>query len=195
MYRVAILGSGRGSNAEALLRAQEEGRLGPAQVLAIYSDQPHARILELGPRYEVTSAYLDPGPYRTKFSEEAEAHWANAIDSVAPDLVVLAGFMRVLKEPLLKAFAGRIINLHPSLLPKYPGLHAIKQAYDAGDAETGCTVHWVSEVVDAGKIIAQAKVPRHDDDTLEALEERVHQAEHALLSKVVRKLAEDAIFG
>jgi len=195
MYRVAILGSGRGTNAEAILRAQEEGRLGPTQVLAIYSDQPHARILELGPRFEVTSAYLDPGPYKTKFSEEAEKHWAHAIESVAPDLIVLAGFMRVLKEPLLKAFAGRIINLHPSLLPKYPGLNAIKQAYEAGDEETGCTVHWVSAEVDGGKILAQTKVPRYPEDTLEDLEERVHQAEHALLPRVIRKLAEELIFG
>ncbi len=195
MYRVVILGSGRGSNAEAILRAQEEGRLGPAHVLGIFSDQPHARILKLGPQFDVPSVYLDPGPYKTKFSPEAEEHWAHTIESVTPDLVVLAGFMRVLKEPLLKAFEGRIINLHPSLLPAFPGLDSIRKAYEAGAPETGCTVHWVNAEVDGGSIISQARAPIYPEDSLEAVETRVHQAEHALLPAVIRQLAEDAVFG
>lgn len=195
MYRVAILGSGRGSNAEAILRAQEEGRLGPTHVLGIFCDQPHARILKLGPQYDVPSLYLDPGPYKTKFTPEAEAHWVHAIESITPDLVVLAGFMRVLKMPLLKAFEGKIINLHPSLLPAFPGLNSIKQAYEAGVSETGCTVHWVNAEVDGGEIISQAKVPIYTEDSLEDVEKRVHQAEHALLPAVIRKLSEDAAFG
>ncbi|MEO0796464.1 MAG: phosphoribosylglycinamide formyltransferase [Verrucomicrobiota bacterium] len=194
MYRVAILGSGRGSNAEAILRAQEDGRLGPAQVLGIFSDQQHARILKLGPEFETPSLYLDPGPFKTKFTPDAETHWANVIESISPDLVVLAGFMRVLKAPLLETFAGRIINLHPSLLPQFPGLNAIQQAYDAGIEETGCTVHWVNSEIDGGKIIDQARVPIVKGESLEELEERVHFAEHALLTKVVRKLAEEAYF-
>lgn len=195
MYRVAILGSGRGSNAEAILRAQEEGRLGPTHVLGIFSDQPHARILKLGPQFDTPSIYLDPGPYKTKFTQEAEEHWVHAIESITPDLVVLAGFMRVLKKPLLTAFAGRIINLHPSLLPAFPGLNSIKQAYDAGVKETGCTVHWVNAEVDGGEIISQAKVPIYPEDKLEDVEARVHQAEHALLPAVIRKLSEQAAFG
>ncbi|GHC04495.1 phosphoribosylglycinamide formyltransferase [Cerasicoccus arenae] len=194
MYRVAILGSGRGSNAEAILRAQEEGRLGPTHVLGIFSDQPHARILKLGPQFDTPSVYLDPGPYKTKFTPDAEAHWAHAIESVSPDLVVLAGFMRVLKAPLLKAFAGRIINLHPSLLPDFPGLNSIKAAHEAGVKETGCTVHWVNSEVDGGEIISQAKVPIYAEDSLADLEARVHMAEHALLPAVIRKLSEAAAF-
>jgi len=195
MYRVVILGSGRGSNAEAILRAQEEGRLGPSHVLGIFSDQPHARILKLGPQYDVPSVYLDPGPFKTKFTPEAEEHWVDAIESVSPDLVVLAGFMRVLKKPMLEAFSGRIINLHPSLLPAFPGLNSIKQAYDAGVSETGCTVHWVNAEVDGGEILSQAKTPIYPEDTLEQVETRVHQAEHALLPAVIRQLAEQAAFG
>ncbi|WP_309396545.1 phosphoribosylglycinamide formyltransferase [Cerasicoccus maritimus] len=193
MYRVAILGSGNGSNAEAILRAQDEGRLGPSQVLGIFCDQPHARILKLGPQFDTPSLYLDPGPYKTKFTPEAEAHWAHTIESISPDLVVLAGFMRVLKKPLLSAFAGRIINLHPSLLPKHPGLHSIRKAFEAGDKETGCTVHWVNDEVDGGEVIKRSSVPIYPEDTLEDVEARVHQAEHALLPSVIRKLSEEAM--
>lgn len=195
MYRVVILGSGRGSNAEAILEAQDAGRLGPARVIGIFSDQPHARILRLGPQFDTPSFFLEPGPYKTKFSPEAEAHWAETIDGLSPDLIVLAGFMRVLKAPLLEPFAHRIINLHPSLLPAFPGLHSIRQAHEAGVPETGCTVHWVNAEVDGGAIIEQAKVPIFPGETLEALEERVHEAEHALLPRVIRRLSEKALFG
>lgn len=192
MYRTVILGSGRGSNAEAILEAQDNGALGAARVVGIFSDQGQAPILELGPRYDIPAIYLNPGPYKTRFSADAERHWARTIDSLFPDLLVLAGFMRVLKAPLLEAFAGRIINLHPSLLPDFPGLHSIQRAFEAGVPETGCTVHWVDASVDGGEIIEQARVPVTADDTLESLEARVHRAEHELLPRVIRGLAEKA---
>lgn len=187
--RIALLGSGRGSNAEAILRAQQEGRLGRARVVGIFSDVAGARILGLGPRFGVPATFLDPGPYRTKFSPEREQAWAAALKSAGTDLVVLAGLMRVLKAPLLDAFPGRIINLHPSLLPAFPGLDGIGQAWRAGVAESGCTVHWVNAAVDGGDPLGQARVARQPDDTLETFAERIHAAEHRLLPEVIARLS------
>lgn len=188
--RIALLGSGRGSNAEAVLRAQQEGRLGRARVVGIFCDIPGARILELGPRFGVPSTLLDPGPFRTKFSPEREQAWADALKAAGTELVVLAGLMRVLKAPLLDAFPGRIINLHPSLLPAFPGLDGIGQAWRAGVAESGCTVHWVNAAVDAGAHLGQARVARLPDDTEESFAARIHAAEHRLLPEVIARLSQ-----
>lgn len=187
--RVVILGSGRGSNAEAILRAEREGRLGAAKVVAVFSDRPEARILELARSFDKAAHFVDPGPFRTKFSPEREAAWVEAIRAERPDLVVLAGFMRVIKEPILTAFAGRIINLHPSLLPSFPGLDAIGQAWRRGVKVTGCTVHLVTADVDGGPILDQAVVRIETSDTLESLEQKVHAAEHALLPAVIARLS------
>lgn len=195
MFRIVILGSGRGSNAEAILQAQKEGRLGLAQVAGIFSDQPHAGILDLGPRFDVPAFFLDPGKFKTRLSPEAEQHWVDTIEALQVDLVVLAGFMRVIKAPFLQAFADRIINLHPSLLPDYPGLQSIQRAFEAGERETGCTVHWVNATIDGGQIIEQARVPIKPGDTLEELEARVHAAEHKLLPSVIVRLAEKRLLG
>ena len=188
--RVALLGSGRGSNAEAVLRAQSEGLLGRAVVTGIWCDVPTAPMLALGPRFGVPATYLDPGPFRTKFSPEREAAWAEAIRAAGTDLVVLAGFMRVVKAPLLDAFAGRMINLHPSLLPAFPGLDGIGQTWRAGVPEGGCTVHWVNAEVDGGAHLGQSRVRREPTDTQESFASRIHAAEHALLPKVIAELAE-----
>ncbi|MEY2820904.1 MAG: phosphoribosylglycinamide formyltransferase [Opitutales bacterium] len=188
--RVALLGSGRGSNAEAVLRAQSEGRLGRATVAGVWCDIPTAPMLGLGPRFGVPATYLDPGPFRTKFSPEREAAWAAALREARVDLVVLAGFMRVVKAPLLEAFPGRMINLHPSLLPAFPGLDGIGQTWRAGAAEGGCTVHWVNAEVDGGAHLGQTRVRREASDTPESFAAKVHAAEHALLPKVIAELAE-----
>lgn len=187
--RVVILGSGRGSNAEAILRAEKSGELGGARVVAIFSDRADARILELGDEFGVPARYLDPAPFRTKLEGEAEARYIEAIEAVRPDLIVLAGFMRVIKARFIEAFAGKIINLHPSLLPAFRGLNAIRQAYESGAKYSGCTVHYVTAEVDAGPIIEQASVRIEPEDTLEMLEEKVHRAEHELLPKVIAHLA------
>lgn len=187
--RLVILGSGRGSNAEAILEAQKAGRLGTARVVQILSDRAEARILSLGERFGVPAAFVDPAPFKTKLEGEGEARFIAAISRCAPDLVVLAGFMRVLKPGFLEAFAGRIINLHPSLLPSFPGLDAIGQAWKRGVKVTGCTVHYVTAEVDGGPIIDQAVVRLEPADTLESLTERVHAAEHALLPAVLARLA------
>jgi len=193
--RVVILGSGRGSNAEAILTAQPAGGLGPARVIQILSDRPEARILELGARFGVPARYLDPGPFKTKFDEVCEARWIEAIQACEPGLIVLAGFMRVLKPRVLDAFPRMIINLHPSLLPSFPGLDAIGQAWRRGVKVTGCTVHYVTSEVDGGPIIDQTAVRIQPTDTLESLETRIHAAEHALLPAVIARLSLSAVQG
>jgi phosphoribosylglycinamide formyltransferase 1 len=187
--RVVILGSGRGSNAEALLQAQQAGRLGQARVVQIFSDRADAGILALGPRFGVPAAFLDAAPYKTKLDGAAEEHYIAAILACQPDLLVLAGFMRVLKLPFLTKFERKIINLHPSLLPSFPGLDGIGQAFRRGVKITGCTVHYVTADVDGGPIIDQAAVRIEPDDTLETLAAKVHAAEHALLPAVVARLS------
>jgi phosphoribosylglycinamide formyltransferase-1 len=190
--RVVILGSGRGSNAEAILLAQQAGRLGAARVVQILSDKPAAGILALGPRFGVPAKFVDPAPFKTKLEGEGEMRFIAAVREAQPDLVVLAGFIRVLKAGFLGAFAGKIINLHPSLLPAFPGLDGIGQAFRAGVKETGCTVHYVTAEVDAGQIIDQARVPIEPGETLESLTAKVHAAEHRLLPAVIARLSRQA---
>ena len=187
--RVVILGSGRGSNAEAILQAQKEGRLGKARVVAVFADRPDAGILALGPRFGVEARYLDPAPFKTKLDGEAERRYIEEISAREPDLVVLAGFMRVIKSGFLEAFAGRIINLHPSLLPSFPGLDGIGQAFRRGVKVTGCTVHRVTAEVDGGPIIDQAAVRIEESDTLESLAAKIHAAEHSLLPATIARLS------
>lgn len=139
--RVVVLGSGRGSNAEAILQAQQADRLGVARVVQILSDKPDAGILALGARFGVPTAFVDPAPFKTKLEGPGEDRFIEAIQAAQADLVVLAGFMRVLKPKFLGSFAGKIINLHPSLLPAFPGLDGIGQAFRAKVKVTGCTVH------------------------------------------------------
>lgn len=191
--RIVILGSGRGSNAEAVLNAQQAGQLGRARVVQIFSDRPDAGLLALGPRFGVPAHFLDAAPYKTKLDGDAEQHYIVSILSCRPDLIVLAGFMRVLKLPFLMKFEGKIINLHPSLLPSFPGLDGIGQAFRRGVKITGCTVHYVTLDVDGGPIIDQAAVRIEDNDTLEAVTAKVHAAEHALLPAVLAQLGERAL--
>jgi len=188
--RVVILGSGRGSNAEAILQAQQAGQLGRARVVALFSDKPDAGILALGPRFGVPASYLDPAPFKTKLEGEGETRFIAAVRAAQPDLVVLAGFMRVIKPGFLEAFAGKIINLHPSLLPSFPGLDGIGQAFRRGVKVTGCTVHGVTAEVDGGPILDQATVRVVPGETLETLAAKVHAAEHALLPAVIARLSE-----
>lgn len=189
--RFVLLGSGKGSNAEAVLKAYAGDDLGAAEPVAIFSDKPEARILSLGERFGIPATYIDPGPKRTVLSPEAEERTINAISATKPDLVVLAGFMRVIKPPFLQAFPNRIINLHPSLLPAFKGLDAIGQAFAYGVKITGCTVHYVTEAVDGGPIIDQRAVRIEAGDDVATLAAKVHAAEHALLPAVIRQLADE----
>jgi phosphoribosylglycinamide formyltransferase 1 len=187
--RVVILGSGRGSNAEAILKAQAEGRLGRARVVQIFSDKADAGILALGARFGVPASHLDAAPFKTKLEGEGETRYIGAIRAAGADLVVLAGFMRVIKPGFLDAFAGKIINLHPSLLPSFPGLDGIGQAWRRGVKITGCTVHYVTAEVDGGPILDQTAVRIEETDTLETLAAKIHAAEHTLLPTVIARLS------
>ena len=187
--RVVILGSGRGSNAEAILRAQQAGQLGRARVGAIFADQPAAGILALRARFGVPAQFVDPAPFKTKLEAEGEQRFIAAVTAAQADLVVLAGFMRVLKPGFLAAFTGKIINLHPALLPSFPGLDVIGQAWRRGVKVTGCTVHYVTLAVDGGPIIDQTAVRITPDDTLESLATKIHAAEHVLLPEVIARLS------
>ena len=187
MHRLAlgILGSGKGSNCRAILEQIRSGKLS-ADCRIVVSDVADAGILEIAREFGVTATYLPPGKFRTKMEPEVEAELVRLLRSAGVELVVLAGFMRVLKPVMLDAFPHRIVNLHPSLLPKFPGLEAWKQALDAGVKVTGCTVHFVDAGVDSGPIIGQQTVAVLDDDTVETLSARILSEEHRIYSEAVQ---------
>jgi phosphoribosylglycinamide formyltransferase 1 len=187
-FRIGVLGSGKGSNFVAIAQACADRRV-PAEIVLVLSDVPDAGILERARERSIPAQHLSPGKFRTKLDEEAERTYIAALRKAEVDLVVLAGFMRVLKGPFLQAFEGRIINIHPSLLPSFPGLEAWKQAINYGVKVTGCTVHFVDASVDGGPIIGQETVPVLDHDTPESLHQRIHAAEHSLYPRCVAALA------
>lgn len=187
-YRIGVLGSGRGSNFVAIAQAVRAGLI-PAEIVMVLSDVADAGILAHARELQLPARFLPPGKFRTKLDEEAECAFVDALLEARVDLVVLAGFMRVLKGEFLRAFAGRIVNIHPSLLPSFPGLAAWKQALDHGVKVTGCTVHFVDAGVDCGPIIGQQAVPVLDTDTAESLHERIHAAEHMLYPQCVAALS------
>ena len=187
--KIVLLGSGTGSNAEAILRAERDGLLGQGHVEAILSDVENAGILAHANNYGKPARFVSAAPFKTKLDGEAQATWINQIQAHQPDLIVLAGLMRVIKPPFLQAFKNQIINLHPSLLPSFPGLHGISQAFEYGVKITGCTVHWVNEIVDGGAIIDQAEVRIAAGEDLQTLETKMHAAEHKLLPDVIRRLS------
>jgi phosphoribosylglycinamide formyltransferase 1 len=174
--RLGVLGSGKGSNFVSVARACAERRVS-AQVVLVLSDVPGAGILDRAREWGVPGHYLEPGPYRTKLGEEAERAYVEALREAGVEWVLLAGFMRVLKAGMLRAFAGRVMNIHPSLLPSFPGLEAWRQAWEYGVKLTGCTVHWVDEGIDTGPILVQKGVPVLDSDTPATLHARIQEAE------------------
>jgi len=188
--RLGILGSGRGSNCRAILKAIRVGTL-RAEARVVISDVLDAPILEIAKEFVVPNAYLPPGQFRTRLEPSSETELVKMLRDAEVQLVVLAGFMRVLKTPMLEAFPRRIINIHPSLLPKFPGLEAWKQALAAGETTTGCTVHFVDDKIDHGDIIAQREVAIQPNDTPETLHSRIQIAEHELYPEAVTKLADE----
>ena len=194
MKRIAIgiLGSGKGSNCRARLE-----RIRTQQLLAdprlVVSDVFDAPILEIAREFKVPNAFLPPGQFRTRLEPAVEVELVRMLKEAGVELVVLAGFMRVLKEPMLNAFPRRIINLHPSLLPKFPGLEAWKQALAAGEKVSGCTVHFVDAGIDSGQIIAQREVPILPNDTPESLHARIQLAERELYPDVVGRFSRNDV--
>ena len=187
-FRLGVLGSGKGSNFAAIADAITAGKV-PAQIAIVLSDVAEAGILEHARQRNLPTQFIAPGKFRTKLDEEAERAYVAALQAAQVDLIVLAGFMRVLKGDFLRAFEGRIVNVHPSLLPSFPGLEAWKQALDQGVKVTGCTVHFVDAGVDSGAIIGQQTVPVLDDDTAATLHARIHAAEHELYPRCVAAIA------
>lgn len=185
---LGILGSGKGSNCRAILESIRSGALA-AEVRVVISDVFDAPILEIAREFSVPSAYLPPGKFHTRLEPQAEVELVRILREAGVELVALAGFMRVLKSPMLEAFPRRIVNIHPSLLPKFPGLEAWKQALAAGEKITGCTVHYVDEQIDHGQVIAQREVPILPNDTPETLHARIQIAEHELYPAVIAEFA------
>ena len=189
MVPIAILGSGKGSNCRAILQRIREGKLS-AEAKVVISDVLDAPILDIAREFGVPNAYLPPGRFRTRFEPAAEAELVEMLREAKVELVVLAGFMRVLKEQMLSAFPRRIINIHPSLLPKFPGLEAWKQALVGGEKVTGVTVHFVDEQIDHGDVIAQRAVPVLSGDTPETLHARIQTVEHILYPEALENVCQ-----
>jgi phosphoribosylglycinamide formyltransferase 1 len=186
---IGILGSGKGSNCRAILERIRSGDLA-AEARLVVSDVLDAPILDMAREFGVANIYLPPGRFRTRLEPEIEEQLVQMLRDAGVELVVLAGFMRVLHEPMLKAFPRRIINIHPSLLPKFPGLEAWRQALLAGETVTGCTVHYVDERIDHGQILAQKEVRILPNDTAESLHARIQVLEHELYSAVIAEFCE-----
>ena len=155
----------------------------PAEIVVVISDVEGAGILERARERNLSAEFIPPGKFRTKLDDDAEQAFVKRLTEAQVDLIVLAGFMRILKGEFLRAFANRVVNIHPSLLPAFPGLEAWKQALDYGVKVTGCTVHFVDQGIDSGPILGQETVPVLADDTAATLHERVQQAERRLYPK------------
>jgi len=187
LVRLGILGSGKGTNCRAILESIRSGALA-AEVRVVISDVFDAPILDIAREFSIPNAYLPPGQFRTRLEPQPESDLVRLLRDASVELVVLAGFMRVLKSPMLDAFPRCIVNIHPSLLPKFPGLEAWKQALVAGERVTGCTVHYVDEKIDHGDIIVRREVPILPNDTPESLHARIQIAEHELYPIVIGQI-------
>src|SRR3954453_21161310 len=181
---IGILGSGKGSNCRAIFERIRSGDLA-AEARLVVSDVLDAPILEIAREFGVANAYLPPGRFRTRLEPAIEEQLVKMLRDAGVQLVVLAGFMRVLHEPMLKAFSRRIINIHPSLLPKFPGLESWKQALVAGETVTGCTVHYVDDRIDHGQILAQKEVRMLPNHRAQSLRARIQAVEHEIYPAVI----------
>ncbi len=190
MKQIVILISGRGSNMEALIAARDAGRL-PVAIAAVISNRPDAAGLATAARAGIATRHLDHKAFASR--EDFDAALADCIDGYAPDLVVLAGFMRILSEGFVRHYEGRLMNIHPSLLPSFPGLHTHQRALDEGVRIHGCTVHFVTPTLDHGPVIIQAAVPVLDGDSEESLAARILVQEHRIYPQAVRWFAEDRL--
>jgi len=189
--KIGILGSGKGSNFRAVADAIATGAV-DAETRIVISDVESAGILTLARERHLRAEYVAPGKFKTRLEPEAEQRIVALLKEAGVELVVLAGWMRMIKAPLLEAFPRRIINIHPSLLPQFPGLEAWTQALAAGVNETGCTVHYVDAGMDTGDVIAQSRVPVFPSDTAEQLHARIQVAEHELYPEVIGEFARRA---
>jgi phosphoribosylglycinamide formyltransferase-1 len=184
---IGVLASGRGSNLQAIMDAIENGQL-DAKIAIVISDKKDAKALERAKAAKVKSLFINPKDFKSR--EDYEKNVVDALKEANVGLVVLAGYMLILGKPLLSAFKNKIINIHPALIPSFPGLHAQKQAVDFGVRVSGCTVHFVDESLDAGPIILQSAVPVLQNDSEGSLSERILKEEHRILPEAVRLFSE-----
>lgn len=185
--RIVVLISGNGSNLQAIVDASEAGRI-PGSVVGVISNKADVYGLERAKLHNIDNQVIDHKQFETR--EAYDEVLAATIESYQPDVVILAGFMRILTAKFVDTFTGRLVNIHPSLLPKYQGLNTHQRALDAGDEEHGCSVHFVNEQLDGGPVILQAKVPVFSDDDADSLAQRVHVQEHLIYPLVVKWLCE-----
>ncbi len=191
-FRLGVLGSGKGSNFVAIADACKAASV-PAEVAIVISDVADAGILGHAHERGLPAEFIAPGKFRTKLDEDAERAYIGALQAAKVDLVVLAGFMRILKGEFLRTFAQRVVNIHPSLLPSFPGLEAWKQALEYGVKVTGVTVHLVDQGIDTGPILAQQTVPVMEGDTPGTLHARIQEAERQLYPATIAMLAQKAM--
>jgi len=189
LLRLAVLGSGAGSNLRAIIAAIQANTL-RAEIAITLSDEADSGFREIARSEGLPALYVNGGDNPRRLSEAAQKEIFEHLERARVDVVVLAGFMRILKEPVISAYAGRIVNVHPSLLPKFKGANAPQLAIDEGELETGCTVHLVTEEIDGGRILGQAKVPVTIGDTAETLHARIKVEEHKLLPHVLNEWRE-----
>lgn len=190
MKRIAVLASGEGTNLEAILEAVERGEISGRVVLVI-SDREEAAALERARRRGVRTLHVNPGSFRGR--EQYDRALAADLQRARVDLVALAGFMRLLTPLLVKAFPMRIMNIHPSLLPSFPGTSGVREALDYGVKVTGCTVHFVDEGLDTGPVILQEAVPVIQGDSVETLHTRIHEAEYRLYPRAIQLFCRDML--
>ena len=192
MLSIAILGSGKGSNAQSIIDAIQAGRLN-ARVVCVISDVADAYILDRARQHNIPAEYVDCAPFKTKLDGDAEQRVIDTLRRYRADFIALAGFMRIVKGGLLREFQGRIVNIHPSLLPAFPGLHSWKQALDYGAKVAGCTVHFVDGGMDTGPVITQRTVPVMDADTPETLHARIQEQEHVAYPQALQWIADGLV--
>ena len=187
--KIGVLGSGKGSNLQSIIDNVEAGSV-PAEIACVISDVKDAYILARAAKHGMEALYIRPGKYKTKLEPEAEVEYIKTLKDRGVELVVLAGFMRMLKEDFIDAYPNRIVNIHPSILPAFRGLEAWKQALDYGVKYTGCTVHFLELGMDTGPIIMQAVVEVKEGDTPESLHQRIQVEEHKIYPAVIKLIAE-----
>ncbi|HES76474.1 MAG TPA: phosphoribosylglycinamide formyltransferase [bacterium] len=191
MTRIVVLISGHGSNLQALIDAQQRDELGGGHIVAVFSNRAEAYGLKRAQQANIPTEHLSHHDFAER--EAFDTALMKRIDNYQPDLIVLAGFMRILTPAFVQHYAGKMVNIHPSLLPKYPGMRTHARAIEAGDQEHGASVHYVTEGVDEGPVILQGRVPILADDTPDTLQQRVHALEHQLYPRAVRMICEQHI--
>ncbi|EAS62350.1 phosphoribosylglycinamide formyltransferase [Photobacterium angustum] len=191
MKNIVVLISGSGSNLQAIIDACSAGLIKNSQITAVISNKENAYGLERARNANIEAIHIAPNQYTDR--EQYDEALADCIEQFKPDVVILAGFMRILSADFVRRFKGKMLNIHPSLLPKYPGLNTHQRAMDAGDNVHGTSVHFVTEELDGGPVILQARVPIFDNDTVEEVTARVQKQEHAIYPLVTQWLAENRL--